>query len=350
MRNSMKVLLLLILVSAAWGLNTLWQSGSFKTIENRFSGTTRKMEGLPGVEDLTIDQTTGIAFLSSDDRWARMIHKQKVRGAIYALNLNDSIPTTINLTKDFPGDFQPHGLSLFQTPEGKKILFVVNHRPSGNFIEIFEYRNDSLIHLKSVADELIISPNDVVGVGEGSFYVTNDHNEGISTWRGIKDVLRIGTGNVCYYDGVNVRATSIKGVKYANGINISKDGKELYLASTTGKTVSVYDRDIASGQLTLTSEIDTDTGVDNIELDADGGLWIGCHPKLLKFVSHAKDESALSPSEVIRLKKQDGKFVQETIYSNDGSEISASSVAAAYKDNLLIGPVFQRHIVVAKMK
>jgi arylesterase / paraoxonase len=352
MKKTMKVILLILLLVSLFAAKVLWQSGLFKKIENKFSGTTRIIEGLPGVEDLTIDQTTGIAFLSSDDRWASRLHKQKVKGAIYKLNLNDSIPIPFNLTPDFPlEDFHPHGISLFQTPEGRKILFVINHRDSANYIERFEYRNDSLKYLGSKKDELIISPNDIVGVGENSFYFTNDHNEKLSKWRGIKDFMTIGTGNVGYFDGEKVSITSIEGVKYANGINISQDGKKLFLAATIGRTISTYDRDIASGALIKTSELNTGTGVDNIELDAEGNLLVGCHPQLLKFASHAGDENKISPSEIIRLRwMADGSFEQETIYINDGTEISASSVGAIYKDMLLIGPVFQGHIVIGKMK
>ena len=93
------------------------------------------------------------------------------------------------------------------------------------------------------------------------------------------------------------------------------------------------------------------TGVDNIELDADGNLWVGCHPKLLKFLSHDKDEKAASSSEIIRLRNLgNGKWEQVTVYLNDGSQISASSVGAVYKNRLLIGPVFQRHILLARME
>lgn len=348
----MKIILATILLVSLFALKTVWQSGAFKTITNSFSGTTQKIEGLAGVEDITIDQTTGIAFLSSDDRWSAMLHNQPTKGSIYKLNLSDSVPQPVSLTLGFQQeDFHPHGISLLQTPEGKKILFVINHRKSGNFIERFEFRNDSLRHLESVSDDLIISPNDVVGVGERSFYVTNDHDEKNSGWRRVKDFLSIGTGNVCYYDGKKVSATSIKDIKYANGINVSPDGKKLYLASTTARSVFIYDRDLVSGTLLKSAEVDADTGVDNIELDADGNLWIGCHPQLLKFVSHSKDESSQSPSEIIKLTKRgDGKFEQKTVYMNDGSEISASSVGAVYKNILLIGPVFQRHVVLAKME
>jgi arylesterase/paraoxonase len=231
------------------------------------------------------------------------------------------------------------------------MLFVVNHRPSGNFIEIFQYKNDTLQHIERITDSLMISPNDVVGVGERSFYFTNDHDEKPGALRSIKDLLTIGTGNVGYYDGEKVSITSAQNIKYANGVNVSHDGTSLYLAATSDRKILIYRRDIATGALTLASEVDTGTGVDNIDVDADGNLWVGCHPQLLKFLSHAKDEAALSPSEIIKLSPgAEGGLIQETVYMNDGSEISGSSVGAVYKDKLLIGPVFQRHFLLGKMR
>ena len=348
----MKITLGIILIISFLVLKTVWQSGAFTSVTNTFSGTTVKIGGLPGVEDITIDQSTGIAFLSSDDRWSAMIRKQPVKGAIYKLDLNDSSPRPVNLTSGFSQeDFHPHGISLYRTQEGKKILFVINHRTSGNFIEIFEYRNDSLLHVDRVSHELIVSPNDLVAVGDRSFYVTNDHNEKKSGWRNFKDLLGIGTGNVCYYDGSKASATSVKDMKYANGINVSADGKKLYLAATTKRSIFIYDMDLTSGALTQSAELETKTGVDNIEMDTEGNLWVGCHPKLLKFLSHSKDENSLSPSQIIKVTDLgDCKFEQKTVYMNDGSEISASSVGAVYKNRLLIGPVFQRHIILGKMK
>ena len=353
MKKIAVVILIVLGGVGLFALKTVWQLGSFRKIENSFSGSVQKIEGLPGVEDITIDQTTGIAFLSSDDRWANILHKKPVKGALYSLNLNDAIPQPINLTIDFPQpDFHPHGISLFTTEDGRKIIFVVNHRDNNqDAIEIFEYKNDSLQHRESITDKLIISPNDVVGTGERKFYFTNDHNEKASTWRYIKDLLTIGTGNVGYFDGQDVRSTLQEGILYANGINISNDGNQLYVASPSAQKILLYHRDIASGALTKSGEIDINTGVDNIELDADGNLWVGCHPQLLKFLSHANDEAALAPSEIIQLKNLGkGKFEQSTVYLNDGTEISASSVGAVYKNKLLIGPVFQRHFLLTEMK
>ncbi len=352
MKKSLKILGIILLLLGVFVLKTLWESGYFKTIENHFEGETQKIEGLVGTEDITIDQSTGIAFLSSDDRWAFRLKKPITKGSIFCMNLNDSLPKLVNLTVNFPQeDFHPHGISLFSSPSGKKTIFVVNHRKSGNYIEVFNFRNDSLIHETSIADELLISPNDVVGVGEKSFYVTNDHDEKMSSWRSIKDLLKVGMGNVCYFDGQKMTKTSIENIKYANGINVSLDGKTLYLASSSANKILVYNREIATGKLSEFDEIKAKTGVDNIELDTEGNLWVGCHPQLLKFLSHASDEKSISPSEIIKIKYLGkGNFEQKTMYINDGSEISASSVGAVYKNKLLIGPVFQNRVVLGKIR
>lgn len=352
MKKSIKISLVIILLLGLYITNTLYHSGYFKTLENHFEGTTKRIEGLVGTEDITIDQTTGFAFLSSDDRWTSRAKKQSPKGAIYGLNLNDIVPKLVNLTDNFPvKDFHPHGISLFTSLSGKKTLFVINHRKSRNYIEIFEFKNDSLIHQESITSDLMISPNDIVGVGERSFYFTNDHDEKLSSWRNIKDILKVGMGNVCYFDGKKMRATSIKNIKYANGINVSLDGRTLFLASTSSNTLLIYNRDTNTAELTKIDEINTKTGIDNIELDETGNLWIGCHPQALKFLAHAKDAKKISPSEIIEIKyRGKGDYEQISVYLNDGTEISASSVGAIYKEKLLIGPVFQKSIVLGNMK
>ncbi len=83
------------------------------------------------------------------------------------------------------------------------------------------------------------------------------------------------------------------------------------------------------------------TGVDNIEMDSDGGLWIGAHPQLLKFMQHAKDPAKLSPSQVLHLSPRAvGEYDIREVYLNMGEEISAASVAAVYKNCMLVRAVF----------
>jgi arylesterase/paraoxonase len=102
--------------------------------------------------------------------------------------------------------------------------------------------------------------------------------------------------------------------------------------------------------LKLETEIALDTGVDNIEIDANGDVWIGAHPQLLKFVGHAGDSSKLSPSQVLRIRQNlSGDYAAEEIYLSDGKELSGSSVAAALENRLLIGAVFESRFLDCRM-
>ena len=144
------------------------------------------------------------------------------------------------------------------------------------------------------------SPNDVVAVGERAFYVTNDHGyseKGIG--RTLEEYLQRAIAYVNYFDGESFR-TVAGNIAYANGINVSSDHTQVFVAATSGRKIIIYNRDLPSGDLTPIEEIETSTGVDNIEVDAQGTLWVGCHPQLLKFVSHAADPKNHSPSQVLK--------------------------------------------------
>ena len=51
---------------------------------------------------------------------------------------------------------------------GAVSLFVINHRPDAQAIEIFDFEREthSLIHRRSVVDDLIWSPNNLYAVGK----------------------------------------------------------------------------------------------------------------------------------------------------------------------------------------
>jgi arylesterase/paraoxonase len=348
------ILITLLLVVAGIGfvvIRILIPAGLFKTIDPHVDGTVHKMElPIAGPEDITIDQQTGITFISVDDRRSNMQNPGSAEGGILMLKLLDSLPRLINITPTEMDDFHPHGISLWKSSEGRTFLFVINHRQKkpAHVVERFEWRNDSLIHLESIMDaEVMTSPNDLVAVGNRSFYVTNDHyyaHRGIG--RTLEDYLQRAIAYVNYYDGHTFKKVA-EGIAYPNGIAASTDQMQLFVASTTGRKILVYDRDIISGTLTLKQEIQTGTGVDNIELDEKGALLIGCHPQLLKFASHAADASKFSPSQVIKLTHDDDQHYQvEEVFLNNGQDYSGSSVAAVYQNTMLIGSVFEKSMLI----
>ena len=333
-------LLILLMGVVGWVVDLLWTAGHFKTIEPHFAGQCNPVSGVIGAEDITLHPRTGVAFISACDRRA-VIEGQPGKGGIYAYDLNANTPGLVNLTPDASEDFQPHGISLFVGEDRNDTLFIINHEAGKHQIEIYDLKNEKLVHRKTISDPMLVSPNDLVAVGPNSFYVTNDHRFVSGFKRIIEDYMRLSLSNVLYYDGSHFKEAA-SGFAYANGINVSADGKILYLSATSKRTLYIFDRDPATGKLSRREKIKLGTGLDNIEMDKEGGLWIGAHPQLLSFVKHAKDPSALSPSQILHLTPRlDGSYDIKEVYLNAGDEISGSSVAAVQNDRMLIGSVFE---------
>jgi arylesterase/paraoxonase len=333
---------------AGWGIYLYWVAGQFKFIEPHFSGTCKVVGGVIGPEDITIHPRTGIAYVSACDRRA-VQGGRPGSGAIYAYDLNAVNAEPVNLTPDADPDFRPHGIGLFAGDEGRDVLFVINHQGGEHRIEVFDLQDGDLTQRKVLTSSMLVSPNDVVGVGPEAFYVTNDHRYPSGWRRTLEDYLRLRRSNVLFYDGSGfVEAAS--GIGYANGINVSPDGRLLYVCSITEGALHVYDRDPRSGSLEHREEIVLHTGADNIEVDAEGGLWIGAHPQLLTAARHFKDPRALSPSQVLHLTpRAGGGYEVQEVYLDTGEQISASTVAAVRGNRLLIGAVFEPKFLDCRM-
>ena len=233
-------LLLVILLCAGWVVELMWSAGQFKTIDSHFSGTCRPVAGVVGAEDITLHPETNIAYISVCDRRAVGLGKPG-NGGIFAYDLNTDGAHPINLTPDVHVDFQPHGISLYIDKGGQDALFVVNHQGGKNTIEIFLLKDGKLMHQKTVADAALVSPNDLVAVGSEQFYVTNDHRYTGGFKRLVEEYTRRSWSSVLFYTGSEfVEAAS--GLGYANGINVSSDGRLLYVSTTVQRVLHVYDR------------------------------------------------------------------------------------------------------------
>lgn len=327
--------------------STLHVAGSFRSINPHQSGTTEVIYGgLYGPEDMDLDEQTGTLYISSSDRW-KNLRGIETNDGIWAMQ-PDSATGPRKLSTDYAGAFHPHGIS-FLRENTTPYLFVVNHNSSGNFVERFIIRRDSLIHQQTFRDPSMCCPNDVVGVSRQQFYVTNDHGSPKGFSRTLEDYARLPYSSLLYCDGGRF-TTAHDGLKYANGVNVSPDGKKLYLTTTTGRSLMIFDRDPSSGGLTLTSQISLKSGADNIDIDSEGNLWIAAHPKLLAFVAHAKDSTKKSPSQVFRLTvNADNRYTVSEVFLDDGSQLSGSSVAVRYKEYLYVGCVFQPRILRIKI-
>lgn len=292
-----------------------------------------------GAEDFSIDYEGGFMIVSSDDRGAKY-HGRKRKGGLYLLPLDSPAYEAIELKSSVP--ILPHGISLLKIDSAKYQLLVVNHYKK-HTIERFMLYGDSLIHVETYEDEAIVSPNDVVALNERSFYFTNDHGYTSKVGLLAENYLGLAVSDVTYFDGQVYRKVA-DGIAYANGINLSANKRQLLVASPRSFSLRYYDIE-EEGTLTFDRSLHVGSGIDNIELDQDGNLWMGAHPNLLAFTAYAGGKKKIAPSEVIIV---DGADKVKSIYENDGSLISASSVAAPYKNLLIVGTVMDDFLMVLK--
>ena len=349
-KKAIITLLIIAVILVGLGAKTFYDAGEFKEITPHFNGQVKTIAGVLSSEDISIHPQTAMAFISSDDRRAhRSENSQARQGAIFGFNLNATEPRLVNLTADFSKELNPHGLGWWMAKNGDLSIFVVNHRRDGHFVEIFDYRDGKLVHRQSVSGALMHSPNDVLPVGPTAFYVTNDHGNSTVLGRMAEEYLQLARSYVLYYDGKNFRKAA-GALAYANGINLSLDGRTVYVTATVGQEIYLYDRDLNTGDLSLRRTIVAGTGVDNIEIDQKGNLWIGCHPKLLTFVNYSKNPEVLSPSQVIKVENRaSGQYEIKEVYISNGQPLSGSSVAAVFEDTLLIGSAFDERFLMCNL-
>lgn len=337
----------------AWmGAHILPASGIFVELEEKGLDLCRRVDVAPGTEDIEIDEASGQVFISTFDRrgWYEG-RKDYAPGAIYLIDLDDRTLTTRRVSPDVPADFSPHGISLWRGESGARRLFVVNHRADGTeAVEMFNIdENGELFHTESVIFEEMYSPNDVIAVGNRQFYATNDRRYDAGLAGLIETYLALPLTDIVYFDGID-GAVAAKGFAYPNGVNVSPDGERLYVAETLKRRIVVFARDPVTGALQRKSAIATAQAPDNIDVTADGVLYVAGHPKIFDFTSHAANEAAIAPSQVLRIDPDAKQSEPETVFLSLQGEINASSVGAVVDDTLIVGAVFDPHVMVCSLE
>uniref|UniRef100_A0A8C9QA10 Paraoxonase n=1 Tax=Spermophilus dauricus TaxID=99837 RepID=A0A8C9QA10_SPEDA len=299
-----------------------------------------------GSEDLEI-LPNGLAFISSGLKYPGIKSFEPDKpGKILLMNLNEEDPAVLELkitgSKSDLSSFNPHGISTFTDEDNAVYLLVVNHPDFKSTVEVFKFQEEekSLLHLKTIRHKLLPSLNDIVAVGPEHFYATNDHYFIDPYLRSWEIYLGLAWSYVVYYSPNEVRVVA-EGFDFANGINISPDGKYVYISELLAHKIHVYEKH-ANWTLTLLKSLNLDTLVDNISVDpVTGDLWVGCHPNGMKIFSY--DPENPPASEVLQIQNiltEEPKV--KLVYAENGTVLQGSSVASVYKGKLLIGTVYQK--------
>ncbi|MBL4905196.1 MAG: SMP-30/gluconolactonase/LRE family protein, partial [Flavobacteriaceae bacterium] len=338
-------LLLIGILFILFIINLFISTGFFRTITYSFNGEVVQKIPIVGAEDITLSVIDSFALVSATDRGVYPPSKEEF-GGIHLLDLKRPGFQTKLLTPKLTSSFAPHGISMLKTDSVYTVL-VVNHKPDGHSIEKFTFDGDQLIHQKTLTDPSMISPNDVVMIDENRFYFTNDHKYTEGFGRFLEDYGGRAISNVVYFDGEQYKEVA-NGIAYANGINFDSNRNLLFVASPRGFLINVYKRN-ENGSLNFIEDIPCGFGVDNIEIDSQGNLWVGGHPNLLRFASYAKGKDTTSPSEIVKITyKGTGDYHIEPIYLEDGTIMSGATVATPFGDYILTGNVMDKHFLVLK--
>ncbi len=337
------------LVVAVLLIRLVDNSGMLRELHWQAYGQCEQVPGPVGAEDITVDAATGIAFISADDRRAYLRHGNQSatpNGAIWMLDLKQAGSAPQPMEHNLDGLFHPHGIDFLDTGQ-RKLLYVVNHlTPVQHEINVFEIvAPNRLVLQERIRSDLLISPNDLEAVAEDEFYVTNDHaNPRHSVMEKVEDYLGLAIASVVRFKAGKGEMV-LEGLQYPNGIAISPDGRWMLVAETTARRIVRYARDDAGQGWRYKDHLDLHTGADNLEWAGPHTLLTAAHPKLFAFMQHMHDPEALSPSEVVRIDMSEQGMQAEILMLDDGGQLSGSSVAAQYEEQLLVGSVFEEHFL-----
>ena len=336
MQKLKKLLGLVILLLILFVAYTFVSTGFFRSITPKLEGQLLKEIKLPGAEDMLVSRVDSFLLISSTNR-AVYPPTEEEKGGLYLIDLKEDDFTPIDLSANFTKPFAPHGISMIKTDSTYTVM-AINHTNKGHSIEVFNLYQQTLTHIKTLRHESLIRPNDLVLLSPNEFYVTNDHGYTEGIMRYIEEYGGFSFSNVVHYknDAYTEVATDIA---YANGINYDPARKLLFVASPRKFLVKVYSR-ADDGSLSFIEDIDCGTGPDNLEFGADGTIWSGAHPNLLRFSAYAKGDKETAPSEVIRVSyRGTGDYEVSSVYVEHGDRMSGSSVAVPWGDLIFVGNV-----------
>ena len=352
----LKIIGVLVLVAGLGTLYVLNRGGAFRKIEPHFAGTCESLPLAASAEDMTVDRERGLVYVSYLDRQTLVKGEGKVagsvQGTIMRLDLNRSPLVLEDALLDRPAHLRTHGLSLYIDPAGKRSLFVINHPlnrgTEPELVEVFdEVLPGQFRHRETIGSPLFNSPNDMTAVGPRQFYVANDKVLSGGLAAGLQQ-LGIGASPLTYFDGTLARVV-LGDIASGGGMNVSADGTTLYVSETSAQRLRVLERNPADGSVTEKARIPLPTSPDNVDVAADGSLWVTGHANTVKLIQHFISGKP-APTQVLRVvPDSDGGAAVEEIYLNAGEQISAGSVGVTYGKKLLIGSITARQILVCEM-
>jgi len=340
-----------------------WHFGFAKHYYNSYPRACRVVNNAQlGSEDLHITSegvafiTSGLALKFSSANYIKYKEENQVIGQVMLYNFSDPDRGVTEL-QIFPNetftliDFRPHGISVLEDQaKGEHLIYVVNHPyPKPDTVEKFRFKPDTqeLIHLKTFTSDALRVSNDLALVDEDEFYISNFIHSLTPTMKQIETLFQKPWSNILYFNGSDFREVAEKLVS-PNGVVLSKDKRFLYAAMGNEKKIRVFlisaDKSLLEVQV-----VALHTVPEKLHLSQDGSvLYAGTHPILYKTYDFFENPLKEAPSQVLSLPLRDNLVqvddITQLLY-DDGRLIKASTVAATYGDQLIVGSLLDSLVV-----
>ena len=232
--------------------------------------------------------------------------------------------------------FKPHGIYLARI-DNIPYLYVISHNDEDHQHPVIRYmiEENQLVFNKLYSSPLLVSPNAITVFNNGSFLVCNDASKRGSR---MEQILGLKKGSIVYYDGAD--DWTIVADKLGMPAGINHLNNTVYVSAATEN--KIYQYRFWDGQLSEKRVLCEAKGPDNIRF-SDQDLLVACHLKTMKFVKHISDSENPSPTVIYLCESSTGSL--NLVFSNDGTLISAGSVAVELQNKIYIGQIFESFIV-----
>lgn len=286
-------------------------------------------------------------------------------------------------------DFHPLGIDILPATSTEPAhLFITNHGRNFSTVEQFKLFDGESAPYRAqyirtwTHQKAIHAPNAVVPLSPTSFYVTNDHTltrRLPSPWNEIlpliETVLVVPGGWVDRLDWVEgeIKVTrAVSGIAFANGIAMSPDGSEVAVASTTGGTVQLYDRDKSTNVLKFREQVFVPFTPDNVAYDEKkGSIIVAGHPHFPSLLEVVAKKATTAPSWVLEIEKRKDTASGErkgdaaapypvyqrvsqmsnptydvtTLYQSDGEHFGFSTTGVQHGKHLFVSGLYQEGVL-----
>jgi hypothetical protein len=275
---------------------------------------------------------------------------------ISVLNIDEPGPDGLyglhQLKIDYLGDLDLHGFDVSRVGDRQR-FWLINHRPpvdpatgepldprkvgANSTVEIFnlDAPSNTLVHVKTIASEAIISPNNIAVDNDGvGFLVTNDHEEKAGMFR--DRVIFFGGGSLtyCRSDTGRCEMATNEGCSFPNGVVRGRDGL-FYVSHSASGVITVHEN--SDDGFVEVDKIPLDVPLDNITVDKEGNIVVAAIPHSVGFMQAADDPyNRVAAASVFMVRKRDQKHAGlgennyeaiKVIEDRDGKFLPTTTVA-----------------------